>query len=478
MAANGTRLPEANEFSPGQIGGIAGLTRLLRLLKRHGGDKDAVVSAVRTNYFTDTAPKLKGKARLKRQQTRAYNLVLGASKYGLLDLSTYDLTSFGSEILAARTNKVRARMLAAHVLRHLHGLEVLDCVRALQERGTPVTKTNLQNELERRGFDLPRATTHHTKLLGWLREASVVGPGYEIDDDAVSKLVGITIAGMAEWEGLTAEQRAFLRTLRKLAMVHGNGSLPARDVVDATALEYGPVFHRPDQLAARVFKPLVEKGWIKRDLKSKGRGGKSGAISPKPKLLATDLGLMPEETGEGIPADLRPQLQTPISDVRKDLRSRSKHKKGIALELLALRIAIDLGLTPVRMRERSASTGGAEVDVIAEGKQLQFTRWLIQCKNTKHVTVAALAKEIGMATLLNAQVVALVTTGSFSKTVVSYADLVSATTALQVVLIPGFALDTYAADGPRGLWALLRTASERTLELKRPQVAFEQIASP
>ena len=40
-------------------------------------------------------------------------------------------------------------------------------------------------------------------------------------------------------------------------------------------------------------------------------------------------------------------------------------------------------------------TGGAEVDLIAEAVQLHFSRWLFQCKNSKEVNLAALAKEVG-----------------------------------------------------------------------------------
>jgi hypothetical protein len=129
------------------------------------------------------------------------------------------------------------------------------------------------------------------------------------------------------------------------------------------------------------------------------------------------------------------------------------------------------------MRERSASTGGAEVDVIAEGTQLQFARWLIQCKNTKRVHVAALAKEIGLATLLRAHMVVLVTTGVFSSTVEKHAHLVSTTTPLQVVLVPGSVLDDYAREGGRALLSFFRTTAQRTLDLKRPQIAIEEIAS-
>lgn len=305
----------------------------------------------------------------------------------------------------------------------------------------------------------------------------MIKAGYEIDDAVLSSLTGVTMKAVGEWEAFTVEQQAFVRTLRKLAVVSGEKSVPASDVVDAATLEYGPVFQRPDQLASRVFTPLSNAGWISRTLKSKGRGGKSGTVAATKKLLATDLDLMPDETGGGIPTDLRPHLKKPLTTIHNDLRSRSKHKKGLALELLALRITVDLGLIPVRMRERSASTGGAEVDVIAEGTQLQFARWLIQCKNTKSVHVAALAKEIGLATLLRAHVVVLVTTGAFSSTVEKHAHLVNTTTPLQVVLVPGSVLDDYATDGRRALLAYLRRTAQRTLDMKRPQIAIEEIAS-
>lgn len=148
------RLPAANEFSPGQIGGSAGLGRLLRLLNQYGGDKDTVIKEVRTRYFSETAPTLQGKQRRKRQETRAYNLALGASQYGLFDLKTYELTALGDDLRTVRKRRDRIDALASHILRSLHGIEVLEAIKDMHERDDAVAKTSLQAELERRDSDL------------------------------------------------------------------------------------------------------------------------------------------------------------------------------------------------------------------------------------------------------------------------------------------------------------------------------------
>ena len=139
-----------------------------------------------------------------------------------------------------------------------------------------------------RGFALPRATTHHTKLLQWLREARVISKSYEIDPDVFARLAGIDSDTLDEWAGLSAEQRAVILTLRRLADVHGFELLPGKDVVSQAKIEHGPIF-REDQLRARVFRPLEELGWITLAVASGGRGGKSGSLGATPKLLSLDL---------------------------------------------------------------------------------------------------------------------------------------------------------------------------------------------
>jgi hypothetical protein len=110
--------------------------------------------------------------------------------------------------------------------------------------------------------------------------------------------------------------------------------------------------------------------------------------------------------------------------------------------------------------------------LIAEGAHLLFSRWLFQCKATKgSVQLHDLAKEIGLAMLLHAHVVVMVTRGTFSTSLREHADKASENTALQVVLIDGKMLTRYKNSGASALLTFLHQTASDTLRLKRPQVA-------
>jgi len=460
------RLPEANEFSPGQIS----LREVLVLATKHAGDRPTLVEAIRKRYFARSAPKQTDPVkRLKVQSTLANNVLIGMKGYGLFDLSSSKLTPAGTELAKIPKDEDLVEAFATHILRACRGVEVLEAVRAIRARGEEPTKPKLQTELETRGFSLPRATTHHTKLLQWLREAAVVDKKNEIDEERLAELTGVDLATLEGWETLTQAQKALLRTLRRLVELHGEEPLPARDVVTQAKFEHGPIFPE-DQLAARVFRPLEERGWITREIAGTGRGGKSGRIKATEQLLALDLELLPKDDSWGVPSELRPRLNTPLATIQSDLKAEDKNRKGIALELLALRIATDAGLTPLRFRLRAAETGGAEVDLIAEGAHLHFSRWLFQCKNTKTVALSDLAKEVGMAVLLRAHVVVLVTTGRFADTVRAHARELMDIHPLQVVLIDREVLARYRSGGLAALMDFLHSEATETMRLKRRQI--------
>ncbi len=238
--------------------------------------------------------------------------------------------------------------------------------------------------------------------------------------------------------------------------------------------EHGPIFDE-GQLKAKIYKPLADSGWITHEFPRGGRGGKGGEIAASTKLLEVDFEVLTGFRPGDLPADLRAAMTTPLEDIYRDLTPKGVtkaeiYKKGIALELLALNLAADLGLAPLRLRIRGVATGGAEVDLVAEGAHLHFHRWLFQCKNTKNVDVGVLAKEVGMATLLQAQVIVIATTGKPSKTVRTYAERVSLTTPFQVVLIDGAALEEYQKGGAMALRARFRADAIAAMQLKRPQV--------
>ncbi len=459
------KLPAANEFSPGQIS----VHVVLGLIGLHEGDRTGIVEAVRDEYFEQSAPTKFGAERLVQQRKRSNNVLIGASQYGLFDLKTNKLTELGSELLGTEDDEELHERLAEHILVGLRGLEVLHAIRELQERDEEVTKQSLQEELEQRGFELPRATTHHTKLLGWLRQAGVLGKGYEIDEERVAELSGTTVGVVDDWSGLTREQQLFLRALKTLATTTDD-PIPTKQVVDAVITGHGRVFPRTDNFASALYGPLHDADWIEWSGTGPGRGGKSGTVRPAEKLATTELEVLPEVEGIGIPPDLRPKLKAPLSQIHLDLAAADTYVKGVALELLAIRMILDLSLHPVRMRERSSVTGGAEVDVIAEGAHLHFSRWLVQCKNTKTVRVEDLAKELGMALLLKAHVIVMVTTGVFAKTVEGFAKELAEGTPHQVVLVDGRALVRYRDAGRPALLRHFDERAEHTLRLKRGQV--------
>jgi hypothetical protein len=135
-----------------------------------------------------------------------------------------------------------------------------------------------------------------------------------------------------------------------------------------------------DQLANQIFRPLQEGAWLERLVRAEGRGGKSGSVRATKKLLTSNLEAVAQESPPNIPPDLMRRLQEPLAKIRDHLASQNKGTKGIALELLALRMVMDLGLTPTSFRVRSSQTGGAEVDLTAEGAHLLFSRWTFQCR--------------------------------------------------------------------------------------------------
>ena len=137
--------------------------------------------------------------------------------------------------------------------------------------------------------------------------------------------------------------------------------------------EHGPVFNEA-RVAATIYEPLATGSWIAQQVKKAGRGGKGGLITPTAKTISLDLDLADTFKIDRLPPDLRAALGKSPAQIHSDLFSKSKHTKGIALELLALNMAADLGLVPVGLRLRGVKTGGAEVDLIAEGGRTSCTR--------------------------------------------------------------------------------------------------------
>jgi hypothetical protein len=469
-SAEKPRLPSGGEFSPNQVN----LGRVLEIVAENEDDRPGAEEALRAEYFATAAPDRKNPAeRLEQQRKRAGNVLIGMATYGLQESGR--LTKLGHQLLDSNDGE-RNRRFATHILKNRSGMTVLSAIKNLQMRGDQPTKGSIADELERLGLQVPRATTHHLVLLNWLRQAGVVRGqrGYDIDEELAAGFAGVSLMAMDEWGALTNPQRAVLRVLRNLAVAHGNRAQPAQHVIELVELQYGRIFGARDQLRRRVFAPLEDVGWVTMSQPSPGRGGKSGKIAASPKLLDLDIEGLPAAVASEIPADLRAKLNTPLEKIHADLSSDDTYQKGIALELLAIRIATDLNITPRRLRLRGIKTAGAEVDLVAEAVHLHFSRWLFQCKNTTSVDVTDLAKEVGMAVLLKAQVIVLITTGTIGSVVRRYARTLAQETNLQAVLVDGRMVRTYLQKGAPALFDYFHSAAAETLLVKRSQAEEDE----
>jgi hypothetical protein len=460
-------LPAANEFSPGQVD----LKKVLEIVSTHEGDRVRLVEELRSEYFAQSASKRTNPdERLGQQRVRANNVLVGLSGYGIFNLDQNHLTEFGRRLSSVEASSELYDVFAKHILDTRHGYDVLRALAALRARHERPTKASLDQELRGMGFILPRATTHHTKLLAWLGKAGIVSERYTVEDEALARVSGVRAAALHDWDRLTSAQQAFLRTVRESAEVHGIAYVPSRPLVDRAELQHGKIF-KSDQLMAQIFRPLAQAGWIALQIRQEGRGGKSPPIAATEKLLTIPITVLTGESEWGLPPELRASLDKPLDQIRLDLKSKDTHVAGLALEVLAVRLATDLGLSPVKLRLRARQTGGAEVDLIAEAAHLHFSRWLFQCKNVRgSVDLSALAKEIGVAVLLRAHVIVMVTTGSFRRSVTEHAERLAETTATQAVLVDQRALADYEKGGAQSIMSFFHKYASQTMTLKKSQV--------
>jgi site-specific DNA-methyltransferase (cytosine-N4-specific) len=104
-----------------------------------------------------------------------------------------------------------------------------------------------------------------------------------------------------------------------------------------------------------------------------------------------------------------------------------------------------LRFTSWRLRSYE-STGGGEVDVLAASDSFVYSRWQIQCKNTKKVDVDVLAKEVGMTFVTGADVIMIVTTGEFTRDAWQYASRMMDVSRYYIILLQKEDLDKIKED--------------------------------
>ena len=463
------KLPNMNEFAPGTLG-FNSVRVLLDMLKAHEGDGEKMVDVIKNKIR-----RIKATKDDVQRIGRAKNVLIGMRECGLLERDQdqkFDFTKLAQSILEAATPQDAADIFTIHILERLHGITLIDIVELLRARGEAVGLSSVRTQLRAQGFEVTENENNASKLRMWMEASGVIDNDWNIDEAILHRLLGATSTTLSEWSDLSRAQRIFLVQLREVSEHDPTQWVMVRGIKARAESQYGRTVFPEGHLRRKVVERLQLDGWLETQGTGRGRGGDSGEVRPCPKLLDLSTSL-PLETKTTIPADLRPHLAKRLDDIFKDLKDKNTDVKGRALELLALNILRDIGLLPVGFRQRGAGTRGAEVDLLANGVHLHYSRWIVQCKNKalSTVEVREIAEEVGMAVVMNAHVIAMITTGKLSRAARLYANGVAATSNLQVICIDKEVLKIYGKRGGNGLIEWLRANALHTLALKEGQVA-------
>lgn len=457
------RLPSFNDFSVGIIGDD--VRKPLRSVLANRGNWDDLVSEWDRDYFESA-----------NNKRASVNVPATLTNLGLLTRDPLDLTESGKVIAEAATKDKAAQEFVKHIVTHHNGMALIDAVASLNSKREPVTKKSLKSELESLGIEgLANATTDHLTLKNWMVCAGVLSQdgsrgAVRPDGAAMKSVLGISSSERNSFIELPIEQQVFLQVLRRHSESDGGVERPTKTVIDECLRDY-PGRFKEDQIRSTVLKPLAEGGWLELAAATgRGRGGKSGALKPSKKLMSVPIESIVPDFDSVVPGELRSKINLPLSTVSELLNGTKEYDRGLGLELLALKMIIDLGLEPRAFRLRSRETAHAEVDLTAEGKNLLFSRWNFQCKNTtRNVALGDVAKEVGLAIYSKAHVVAVVTTSGFSRDALAYADEITRNTHLQFLLISGDTVKQYLEKGRQVLLDFVASNAAEVMAEKRRQ---------
>jgi hypothetical protein len=456
------RLPSFNDFSPGILG--EDVRQPLLIVRRCAGNRPRAVREFAKRFFDGVDNK-----------RSSINVPATLTNTGLVDAATFTLTEFGDEVANNSTAKGAAGAFVRRLILEQNGYLLVDAIRTLYQKREPGgRKKLLKQELELLGVQLSNATTDHTTLENWMVAAGVVideGSFRRVDDEALRTLVGADADEIAQLLSMDPGHRLFLQVVRRQAEVAQPGDeLPAAPIYDE-CLRTAPAWFVEDQLRKTVVEPLEESGWI---TASVAKSGKGGFVAAAEKLLRVPLDRIVPSAFGAVPGDIRAHLNRSLADITALLTDEhSKHNRGLGLELLALRMLFDLGLEPRGFRLRARETSYAEVDLLAEGRALLFSRWVVQCKNyttAARVDLGDVAKEAGIAIHQKAHVVVMITTTDFTPDARKYATEMTRDTHLQFVLVDGVSVRAYLEHGRGRLTQFFLDNAAHVMQVKREQL--------
>jgi site-specific DNA-methyltransferase (cytosine-N4-specific) len=449
------RLPFGSEFTPRTVGS---LSDILDLAKRHDGAPKELQDALRQTYFSHHSG---GDA--ANQRTLAYNCLLSMQSYGILDKEAR-FTSVGEALYALRADSDALHAaFAKHILTDRGGLLLLSAIRDQMKAQQRVTLESIRPALEIRGAYMPRGGKHVSSMRSWLQAAGIMDTGWGITESRVADVLGISLDDVDVFSGLDDLQKMFLRALAIRSSEPA--PYPSNEVIQAAEKLSGIKF--PEKSGhGKIIEPLEKAGLIKAEKTTGGRGGRAFNITPTAKFKAEMVEPVLSQLEYGANADLLRFLRMPIATVLDALKASTTHERGLALEALIIILMRQVGCHYVGTRVRGVATGGAEVDALFESRETAFVRWEVQCKNTSSVSTDDIAKEVGVAQMLGANAVVMITTGIIVDAARQFAQQVMKSTGMTLYLLDGEDIRGIAVN-PTAIFGVFKRESVAAARLKR-----------
>lgn len=136
---NSSDLPFGSEFSPSQVN----LPDLLGIIEQHQGDPRALEAEILQQYFTEHAENADITASDNNRRKLANNSKLGLIAYQIIDRQA-NFTDFGKSLYYKRENETELyEVLAKHILLHLNGMTLIQCIQDMTAAGEEVNLTSL-----------------------------------------------------------------------------------------------------------------------------------------------------------------------------------------------------------------------------------------------------------------------------------------------------------------------------------------------
>lgn len=453
-------IPVGTQFSPDLID----LHEFLKVVIEHSGDKAAIQKA------TFAKPVHLKRNSLPSSRRTASLPLEAAVQYGLLTQHQYEATDLARELAQLQRSGLFDRF-ARHILLNCNGLKVIEAIEQMQmdysqgHSSVRITADTLARYLTDSGLTVGEHNGQINTMRMYLAKAGIFpssrGEAWKINRQRVHELLGVSNELMEAIEGFAPLQQEFALALCRLNPTDWILAARVRDYVERTG---NMAMRFPRGNSRTYIAPLEEAGLI--EIESGGtQSGKSTKLKTTSLFQAEVLEPFFQSTSENLSLDsattryFRLQPQT----IFGDLESTQKHRKGIALEALAIYIMRLLGLRLRGWRRRAADTGGAEVDVLMSGILGGIaTKWQVQCKNTPNSSVRLedLAKEVGLVGLTGVTHLLFLTTGKYTSDAEKYALRMMQTSSLSIYLLDGGAVDRIR-DSATALTEILNEKSKQ-----------------